>query len=260
MMKFKNGKRCLALLLAVVLFLGAPVLPVSALAEETAGEWQQYDCGAAGHLTYRVVTDSTPYIEIGKPDGAVMDVTGELEIPAEIDGVPVTKIQMSAFLACHGLTGVTLPEGVERIEEYAFASGHLERINIPSTVTYIGDGAFKNENAACSVTVSTGNTKYVSLEGGFLCEITGSEKKLLHFPQTSGALAIPESVTELGNDVFPQSRFESVSLPASLKTASPDFGTQSPFSSATAGSWTVAAGSSAYASVDGALYTQDKAG
>jgi len=250
--------RCFVLLLAVVLLLGTPALPVSALAEETAGEWQQYDCGTAGHLTYRIVTDGTSYIEIGKPNGTVMDVTGELAIPAEINGVPVKNIQMNAFMGCHGLTGVTLPEGVERIEAYAFAAGHLERINIPSTVTYIGDGAFKNENAVCAVTVSPENTNYTSLNGGFLCEISGSEQKLLHFPQTGGSLAIPEGVTELGNDVFPQAQFESVSLPASLKTVSPDFGTQSPFSSVTAGSWTAAEGSLVYASLDGALYTKDK--
>ena len=64
-----------------------------------------------GLFTYRVVGGTT--IEITDyPDNA----TGPLEIPAQIDGKPVTSIGGKAFAYCTGLTSVTIPNSVTSIE------------------------------------------------------------------------------------------------------------------------------------------------
>ena len=46
--------------------------------------------------------------------------TGEIEIPAEIEGLPVTGIAIRAFLNCNGLTRIGIPESVETIASQAF--------------------------------------------------------------------------------------------------------------------------------------------
>lgn len=50
-----------------------------------------------------------------------------------------------AFLDCHDLTSIVLPETMKKIDEYAFCDcRHLESIRIPDSVTEISDYAFKD--------------------------------------------------------------------------------------------------------------------
>ena len=68
-----------------------------------------------------------------------------LEIPAEIDGLPVTVIGVDAFWACYSLTEITLPDTVTRIDEFAFCScSNLTSIRLPDALTYIGEYAFSS--------------------------------------------------------------------------------------------------------------------
>ena len=52
-----------------------------------------------------------------------------------------------------GTKHIVIPEGVKRIESDAFVSQYMGgsnevvSIDVPSTVTYIGDGAFSNQSA-----------------------------------------------------------------------------------------------------------------
>ena len=58
-------------------------------------------------------------------DGVSVTVTGcsktdsEITVPSEIDGKAVTVIGKEAFFHCR-YTKITLPEGITKIEEYAF--------------------------------------------------------------------------------------------------------------------------------------------
>ena len=69
--------------------------------------------------------------------------TGDIAVPAEIDGYPVVSIGTNAFSACTGLTGVTIPGSVTNIGANAFkgCSG-LVGIEIPDSVTSMGTYAF----------------------------------------------------------------------------------------------------------------------
>lgn len=68
-------------------------------------------------------------------------LTGSLTIPSS-----VTKIGENAFNSCAGITYLTLSEGLEIIDRYAFTScsGLDVKLQIPSTVTTIGAEAFRS--------------------------------------------------------------------------------------------------------------------
>jgi hypothetical protein len=74
--------------------------------------------------------------------GCKQDAQGELVIPAEIEGLPVTRI-LKAFSGCRSLTSITIPDSVTFIGERAFwECSSLTSIAIPDSVTSIGDYAF----------------------------------------------------------------------------------------------------------------------
>ena len=73
----------------------------------------------------------------GKPSCAVSPApTGDVSIPATLNGVKVTRIGMAAFKYCKELTSVSLPAGVKTIGRAAFLScENLTRVSIPNGVT-----------------------------------------------------------------------------------------------------------------------------
>ena len=68
---------------------------------------------------------------------------GDVVIPSEIYGKPVTTIINSAFANCTRLTSVTIPDSVTSIgEEVFFGCTGLTSVTIPDSVTDIGSSAF----------------------------------------------------------------------------------------------------------------------
>ena len=61
-------------------------------------------------------------------------------IPAQINGVPVMGIGREAF-GNMGITSITLPASIKRIDSYAFASNKLTTVTIPANVV-ISENAF----------------------------------------------------------------------------------------------------------------------
>ena len=89
-----------------------------------------------------------------------------LEIPAELDGHPVTSIGEKAFFYCSSLTAISIPDSVTSIGASAFYNCcSLTTISIPDSVSSIGEGTF----AYCD-SLST--------------------------------ISIPDSVTSIGKDAF----------------------------------------------------------
>lgn len=115
-------------------------------------------------------------LEITSYDAATCG--GDVDIPATISGMNVTRIGDNAFKD-KGLTNVVIPDGVTQIGDhafennafaavalpsaltsignYAFSSGSLASLTIPDTVTQMGQAAFA-ENQLTSVTLSSLNT------------------------------------------------------------------------------------------------------
>ena len=72
-------------------------------------------------------------------------VAGDLVLPDEINGMPVSEISGDAFSNCH-LTSVVLPKGVKRIGEWAFAFGDFTEFVLPEGVTTIASRAITGAN------------------------------------------------------------------------------------------------------------------
>ena len=69
---------------------------------------------------------------------------GPVDIPATIDGKPVTSIGEFAFQQCSGITSINIPNSVTSIQQGAFSNcSGLSSITIPSSVTSIGESAFQ---------------------------------------------------------------------------------------------------------------------
>ncbi len=169
--------------------------------------------------------------------------SGEVVIPATIEGCPVTRIKDGAFRRCYFLTGVSLPEGLKIIDLLAFQQCiKLQSIYIPSTVTYIGETAFDNCKSLETITVAEDNSVYSSDENGILfnkdktllleCPL-GSKVDKYIVPNTVTTIngfafaycgnikgvTIPDSVTEIGNRAFTGcTNLTDLTLPKNLKT------------------------------------------
>ena len=137
---------------------------------------------------------------------------GELVIPEQIEGLPVTSIGDSAFADCIGLSSITIPEGVTSIGDWAFRGcssltsitipegvtsigyvafrgcSSLTSITIPDSVTSIGDSAFWECSSLTSITIPDSVT---SIKGGAFAECIGLS-----------SITIPDSVTSIGDSAF----------------------------------------------------------
>lgn len=147
-----------------------------------------------------------------------------IELPATL-----TTISTDAFYGCTSLKNVNLHEGITTINQRALYNCKLENITIPSTVTSIGNGAFKSNPtksvvwlpATCSIgtgedapfySTSSQITSFVFSDSvktipGYLCY---KMNKLSN-------IALPETVTTIGQYAFNGcSLLKEVTIPASV--------------------------------------------
>jgi hypothetical protein len=107
---------------------------------------------ATGQWVY-VLSESGAAIEYMK------DPRGNVVIPDELGGYPVTIISDWAFECSFMLTGITIPDSVTRIGDNAFVECYeLKSIIIPKKVTSIGEGAFRLCYGLTSVIIPAGVT------------------------------------------------------------------------------------------------------
>ena len=83
--------------------------------------------------------------------GTITGYTGNasyLKIPASIGGVQVRHIADEAFVQCHSLCCVIIPEGVETVGAWAFAGIALQSyVSLPSTLVSVGSEAFSSSSS-----------------------------------------------------------------------------------------------------------------
>ena len=83
------------------------------------------------------------------------DLTGSIEIPASVKGMPIVGIGDSAFSSSK-ISSIKLPSSIMSIGENAFMFSDIEEIVLPDSIRTIGDYAFSD----CK------NLKEVTLPGG----------------------------------------------------------------------------------------------
>jgi hypothetical protein len=114
---------------------------------------------------------------------------GDVVIPNEIEGLPVTRIDVEVFAWKHNLTSVIIGDNVRIIRNRAFVSCRgLISVTIPDSVQHIGQQAFASCYSLSSV--SMGNSVFVIASQAFeRCESLTS-------------INIPNSVTYIGEFAF----------------------------------------------------------
>ena len=105
-------------------------------------------------LGYEVETDEGTGRQYAVITGTARKARGDLAIPAELDGHPVTSIGERAFFCCSDLTSVTIPNSVTSIGEGAFYECTcLTSVTIPNGATSIGASVFSGCSGLASVSL-----------------------------------------------------------------------------------------------------------
>ena len=163
--------------------------------------------------------------------------SGELIIPATIEGYPVTSIGdwafhfcarlekviipdsvtnigQHAFSECDNLVSVTIPNSVTSIGDYAFEyCSNLATISIPASVTSIGGFAFYRCCGVEIITVDTGNSIYHSASN---CLIETESKTLIKGCNNS-IIPADGSASIIGSYAFADcSELNSITIPYSI--------------------------------------------
>ena len=123
----KKNLAAVAFLITVLTLFCAMLLTIPSSADEKDG------------IVYAVINGEV------RISGSSPTLSGEVVIPEQIDGYPVTSIGPSAFRGRGELTGVTLPSTLKKIEQNAFADcSKLRYAVIPDGVTEMGSEVFLN--------------------------------------------------------------------------------------------------------------------
>lgn len=170
-------KKMISILLSVALFLS--VFPFSVFAATAATD--------SGYSYYISNEEATI---IGCDDS----ITGDVVLPDTLGGYPVTQIsglwpyESSGFA---GLTSIEIPDSVTSIGDYAFRySDSLTSVKIPESVTSIGRDAFEGCTSLTSIEIPDSVTSIGDWAFDGCTSLTSIE--------------IPDSVTSIGDGAFYQ--------------------------------------------------------
>lgn len=198
-------------------------------------------CSSLGELS--IADNNNNYV---LRDGALYDVDQKVLIwysPVDISEsftVPdgVEKIANGAF-AQSRIKEAVLPEGLLAICDNAFERSSVSSVNIPESTEMIGDGAFYNCSELDYIYVpkgvksigfdAFGETENVEIADGnrfYTCEngvLFDKEKtRIYDVINTSERYVIPGSVTEICEDAFRMESFRSLTVPKSVVTVHPN--------------------------------------
>lgn len=116
----------------------------------------------------------------------------------------VTEIAPGAFGFADDLKFVTLPEGVQFIDDWAFAYSGIERIALPDSMQEINDYAFAFCSALTDLDLGEGLT-YIRNASFYSCE-------------SLAEVTLPESLIYVGQYAFAGTAMKSVTIPATMES------------------------------------------
>lgn len=137
---------------------------------------------------------------------------GDVVIPDEIDGLPVTRIGAGAFSNNPAITSVTLPSGLRSIGDNAFVyvKDSQEVLNLPASLEYMGQIAFHGasyQGVVINSSVKDGGENVFSnskLTFVYIREGAAPELGYWAFSRLSSLqiAIIPASVVSIGDKAF----------------------------------------------------------
>ena len=116
----------------------------------------------------------------------------------EIDGIIYTKDMHRLIVGSAGLKHVEVPEGVEKITDFAFYNSEIESVKLPDSIKKIGDEAFSN----CH------NLKEVNLGNG----VQQLGNYVFSWDENLTKIELPQSLQEVGAYSFYKSNIKSITL------------------------------------------------
>jgi hypothetical protein len=136
--------------------------------------------------------------------------TGAVVIPESYNNLPVTAIAKKAF-SSSTITGITIPTSITDIGDQAFKGcKNLTEIIIPDSVTSIGKEAFENCTSLIGITIPNGVT---SIESGTFDGCTSLTSVIIG----NGVISIKSGALEFGGGAFYKcTSLTSITLPDSV--------------------------------------------
>ncbi len=106
-----------------------------------------------------------------------------------------------AFGFQHHLTAVDLPDSLTNLGDYAFRDTGLATIDIPASVSYLGEGVFASCHSLTDIFVDNANPYYLDVDG---VVYNTSKTTLVAYPagNTRASYNILEEVTDIGEASF----------------------------------------------------------
>lgn len=151
-------------------------------------------------------------IEITSFNNSVSDVV----IPSEIEGLPVTAISVGAFYLS-AITSIEIPDTVTSIGEMAFLGcTSLKSVKLSTGVAKIDKNAFGSCSALQEIQVAKDNPNFSSLNGVLYSK---KQDTLVIYPaaKTDAAYIIPSGVTSVAMYAFSENPYlETLTIPNSL--------------------------------------------
>lgn len=182
-----------------------------------AGLAETAQTGNSNGYTYTVLEDGSACI-------TRCLLGGDLTIPDQLDGHPVTVIGEQSFDRNQELEKLTIPEGVTAIGSHAFYwCGNLTEVSIPYSLVTMGVNPFDMCSSLTTFSVPKDHPVF-EVKSGVLFNKT--EKILICYPQTrkSGSYSVPNGTLHIGDSAFCSGNefLKSISFPGSLLTIGED--------------------------------------
>lgn len=165
-------------------------------------------------------TDSSAFTYVNHGDS--IEITGfnnsvsDVVIPSEIEGLPVTAISVGAFYLST-ITSIEIPNTVTSIGEMAFLGcTSLKSVKFSTGVAKIDKNAFGSCSALREVQVAKDNPNFSSLDGVLYSK---AQDTLVIYPaaKTDAAYTIPGGVTSVAMYAFSENPYlETIAIPNSL--------------------------------------------
>ena len=165
-------------------------------------------------------TDNSAFTYVNHGDS--IEITGfnnsvsDVVIPSEIEGLPVTAISVGAFYLS-AITSIEIPDTVTSIGEMAFLGcTSLKSVKLSTGVAKIDKNAFGSCSALQEIQVAKDNPNFSSLNGVLYSK---KQDTLVIYPaaKTDAAYIIPSGVTSVAMYAFSENPYlETLTIPNSL--------------------------------------------